>query len=274
MPASTDIRERRRRSASPARLERTPEYYKHLDEEFRADEERRSRMSQKEKMAENGRELQRLLERSPEITMFLQPSPPGRMGKAQCRARDCLFFDRSPRQETRITDDYRIVLISDEREYFHVLCLETMLDLPSLAPTKFRLDTESYRWNDGWPWTWGLMLRLWFEHGGRIDLAKVKSYIKSYKKFEKANGEFDTISLERQFKHQAECSAETSNCRCPPEPEGPTPPTLEDCKSTTGEPCCLSEVLNHPYVDHLRPDILVNLPSSHYHFPTPSIKTS
>ena len=267
MHTSTDTRKgrrRRRRSASPARLEQEREYYNHLLEEYNADEERRSHLSLEEKMAENGHELQRRLERHPEITILLQPSPPGRMGKAQCRARDCLFEDRSPRQETRIMDDYRIALVSHARQYFHVSCLEKMLDLSSLAPTRFKLDNEPYQWNDGWPWTWGLMLRLWFEHGGRIDLAKVKTYIKSYKKFKKADGEFSTVYLEWHFKHQGECSAETRNCRCPPEPKGPTPPTLKDYKSTTGEPCCLSEVLDHPYVERLQPDILVNLPSSLY----------
>ena len=267
MHTSTDARRgrrRRRRSASPARLEQERQYYNHLSEEYDAEEKRRSRLPLEEKMAENGHELQRRLEQDPEIRMLLQPSPPGLMGKAQCRARDCLFEDRSLRQETRIMDDYRIALVSHAREYFHVSCLEQMLDLSSLAPTRFMLDKESYRWNDGWPWTWGLMLRLWFEHGGRIDLAKVKAYLKSYKEFEKADGEFSTEYIGWQLKHQRECSADARTCRCPPEPKGPIPPTLEDYKSTTGEPCCLSEVLDHPYVERHRQNILVNPPSSLY----------
>jgi len=255
-------RRRRRRSASPARLEEKRQYYNHLMEEDDAEEERRSRLSLEEKMAKNGGELQRRLERNPEITILLQPSPPGHMGKAQCRARDCLFENRSPRLETRIMDDYRAVLISHAREYFHVSCLEKMLDLSSLTPTRFMLDRESYRWNDGWPWTWGLMLRLWFEHGGRIDLAKVKAYIKAYKKFKKTDGVFDTQYIEWQAKHQRECSIDASTCRCPPEPKGPTPPTLEDYKSTTGEPCCLSEVLDHPYVERHTHHIVIYRPSS------------
>jgi hypothetical protein len=38
--------------------------------------------------------------------------------------------------------DYRIALVSDNLEYFHVSCLEKMIDLPSLAPSLFKLDTD------------------------------------------------------------------------------------------------------------------------------------
>jgi hypothetical protein len=45
-------------------------------EEFDAEEDRRSRLSLVERMAEDGRKLQRQLEREPSITIPLQPSPP------------------------------------------------------------------------------------------------------------------------------------------------------------------------------------------------------
>ncbi|ELR06986.1 hypothetical protein GMDG_08220 [Pseudogymnoascus destructans 20631-21] len=64
--------------------------------------------------------------------------------------------------------DYRIALVSHNLEYFHISCLEKMIDLPSLAPSRFKLYTDGYRWNSGWPWTWGLMLRKWFQHSGFI----------------------------------------------------------------------------------------------------------
>ncbi|OBT63349.1 hypothetical protein VE03_07192 [Pseudogymnoascus sp. 23342-1-I1] len=51
-----------------------------------------------------------------------------------------------------------------------------MIDLPSLAPSRFKLDTDGYRWNNGWPWTWGLMLRKWFQHSGCVDLARIAEY--------------------------------------------------------------------------------------------------
>ncbi|OBT38972.1 hypothetical protein VE00_10820, partial [Pseudogymnoascus sp. WSF 3629] len=55
--------------------------------------------------------------------------------------------------------DYRIALVSHNLEYFHISCLEKMIDLPSLAPSRFKLDTDGYWWNSSWPWTWDLMLR-------------------------------------------------------------------------------------------------------------------
>jgi hypothetical protein len=72
-------------------------------------------------------------------------------------------------------DDYRIVIVRHEREYFHVSCLELMLDLSSLAPTRFQLDTSS----------WGLMMRKWIEHSGRIELDAISAYIEAHNIFEK-----------------------------------------------------------------------------------------
>jgi len=200
-------------------------------EEFRAEEERRSRLTLKERMAEDGREIQRRLEREPTMTILLQPSPPRHMRRAQCLAGECPIVDTSPRDEGRIMDDYRIVFVSDDREYFHISCLEKMIRLPSLAPSRFKLDREGYQWNNGWPWTWGLMLRKWFEHSGCINLAKIAEYIDAYKTFQRANGDFSTQHVEWQLTHIRECTADRGSCGCPPEPEGPIEPTLEDYKT-------------------------------------------
>ncbi|KAH8752337.1 hypothetical protein F5882DRAFT_420028 [Hyaloscypha sp. PMI_1271] len=45
------------------------------------------------------------------------------------------------------------------------------------------LGSEGYRWNNGWPWTWGLMLRKWFEHSGGVDLARIAEFIDAYDTF-------------------------------------------------------------------------------------------
>jgi hypothetical protein len=58
-------------------------------EEFRAEEERRSLLTLEERMAEDGREIQRQLEREPTMTIFLRPSPSRHMRRAQCLAGDC-----------------------------------------------------------------------------------------------------------------------------------------------------------------------------------------
>lgn len=110
-------------------------------EEFR-DEERRSRLTLEERMAEDGREVQRQLEREPTMTILLQPSPPRHMRRAQCWAGECPIVNMSPRYKGRIMDDYRIVLLSDDCKYFHISCLEKIIRLPSLAPSRFKLDTE------------------------------------------------------------------------------------------------------------------------------------
>jgi hypothetical protein len=83
-------------------------------------------------------------------------------------------------------DEYRIVLLSDDREYFHISCLEKMIRLPSLVPSRFKLDTEYYRWN--------------------VDLAKIAEYIDAYDTFQRANGDFSTQHVEWQLTHLRECS--------------------------------------------------------------------
>ena len=102
-------------------------------------------------MAEDGRKLQRRLEQDAAITILLQPSPPIHMRRAHCRANECFIANASRRGESVIMADYRIALVSHNLEYFHISCLEKMIDLPSLAPSRFKLDTDAYRWNNGWP---------------------------------------------------------------------------------------------------------------------------
>lgn len=57
-----------------ALVEEERQYYNHLLEEHEVEEERRSHLILKEKMAENGSELQRRLDRNAGITILLQPS--------------------------------------------------------------------------------------------------------------------------------------------------------------------------------------------------------
>ncbi|OAF55202.1 hypothetical protein VC83_08455 [Pseudogymnoascus destructans] len=110
-------------------------------------------------MAEDGRKLQRRLEQDAAITILLQPSPPIHMRRAHCRANGCFITNVSPRGDSLVMGDYRIAPVSHNLEYFHISCLEKMIDLLSLTPSRFKLDTDGYRWNGGWPWTWDLMLR-------------------------------------------------------------------------------------------------------------------
>ena len=67
-----------------------------------------------------------------------------------------------------------------------------MLDLPLLAPIRFRLDTDCYWWNQNWPWIWGLMLRKWFKYGSCINLYKIAGYIKAHKRYKKEDDNYNT----------------------------------------------------------------------------------
>jgi hypothetical protein len=86
-------------------------------------------------MTEDGREVLRRLEQEPTTTILLQPSPPSYMSRAGYAAGKCAITDASAEGYGRpIMDDYRIVLGSRNQRYFHVSCVEMMVDLASLAP--------------------------------------------------------------------------------------------------------------------------------------------
>lgn len=256
-------RHSRRRSASPessTSVVRDRQYYLRIAEEFGIEEERRSRLTQEERMAEDGRKLQRRLEEDA-ATLTLQPSPPGHMRRAHCRASECLIANASPTGDSLIMSDYRIVFVSYQLEYFHISCLEKMVELSSLAPSRFKLDTDSYRWNGGRPWTWGLMLRKWFQHSGCVDIAKIAEYIDTYDTFKAELEDFSTPHIEWQLTHLNQCTVDRGSCRCPPKPEcRVSSPTLENYKTGDTRACSISEVLRHPYVERLSTKIVAQGP--------------
>lgn len=134
-----------------------------------------------------------------------------------------------------------------------------MLDLSSLAPSRFGLDTASYRWNNGWPWQWGLILRKWFEHSGRINLDKISAYIEAHDTFKEELGNFSTKHIDWQITH-FECNSDRKSCGYPPEPEGPETPILKDYTTQEDEKCPLSDILRHPYSKRLATTFSVHGP--------------
>ncbi|KFZ17219.1 hypothetical protein V501_01853 [Pseudogymnoascus sp. VKM F-4519 (FW-2642)] len=175
--------------------------------------------------------------------------------------KECFITNALPRGDSLIMADYRIALVSHNLEYFHISCLENMIDLPLLAPSQFKLDKDGYRWNSGRPWTWGLMLRKWFQHSGCVDLARIAEYIDAYDRFKAELKAFSTPHTKWQLTHLNQCTADRGSCGCPPEPEGPgSSPALEDYKTGDTKACSISEVLQHPYVGRLSTKVVIQGP--------------
>lgn len=126
---------------------------------------------------------------------------------------------------------------------------------------------KGYKWRDGWPWTWGLMLRKWFEHDGCIDLAKIAEYSDAYDTFKRVDSDFITQFNEWEHTHLRECVADRGSCGCPPEPKGPVEPTLEGYKAEKAKACSIGDVLQHPYLERLSMQIHISFRESFLVFP-------
>jgi hypothetical protein len=113
-------------------------------EEFGAEEERRSRLTVEERMAEGGWEVQCRLEREPAMAILLQPSPLRHRlwGEHNAGRGECPIADTLPRDGGRIMDDYRIVPVSDDHKYFHISCLEKMIPSVHFCVSGYLLQTQ------------------------------------------------------------------------------------------------------------------------------------
>ena len=226
---------------------RTPselrEHVKNLDAHFAAETERRSHLKPEEKVAENFSTLCEQLDRNPSLLLALQPTPPGRMAQAKCYAPCCVFSEEG-RKET-IRDDYRIVVLSAITQYFHIECLEEMPGLAKLAPTRFKLDTTAFPWNNHRPWHWGFSLDKWFEHSGCIDLEKFKDYRKALEKYDEELSNSSTQWIEWQLKYDQQHMQHGESCGCPPRPEESQSqePILRDYLVSEDRACPLSAVI-------------------------------
>lgn len=225
------------------RSKRSPDYYINLMTQLSAEDERRSRVTPEEKVAENFSSLHDQLDKNPSISLLLQPTPPGHMARARCYASCCL--EKQEDYDLIIRDDYRLVTSGGAiTEYFHVKCLEKMPGLAKLAPTRFKLDVSDYPWFGHCPWPWGFMLRVWFEHSGCIDLEKIIGYRKACKKYNEEYGNFSTQYLDWQFKCKEQPQHGESS-RCLPEPEPPEEPILGDYTVGEDKACLLSAVVDY-----------------------------
>jgi hypothetical protein len=164
--------------------------------ENRAEAERRRDLSPTERLKEDGQTLLRELERLNK-TIVLQKTPRNDNSGARCGAEEgCLsvhrmlqiFGEDTDLQHVRpdprmIRGQYRIFIdkgMLDERYlYYHLNCFEAMVDLKSLVPDKFSLDTSTV---GGLP-SWGLMLRHWFEKKGNVALDEIAAYLDAEKAY-------------------------------------------------------------------------------------------
>lgn len=96
-------------------------------------------------IAENGLQLQRGLEQEPALRILLQPTPSNHMARARCCAACGSFAMEEGLSSIEIEDDYRIVLACEQRQYFHVSCLEKPRIIRSLMG-KRKVRTVS--WNN------------------------------------------------------------------------------------------------------------------------------
>lgn len=208
-------------------------------------EDQRDCLPPQERMAEESRQLLRQLDQDPTMIFLLERCEGTRYNLFLCDASECLLRkDKSLRQAGTLR--HRVLVDGAFRGFYHVPCLEVLLDLPRLAPSRFMLDTKPYRWHYNTPWRWGFMFEKWFENSGRIDLTKMAAYFKAVDAYLEERDDWTKRNIEWQIAHgQCETECGASGCRSkvsPPEcPVGDY--TIED--GSDGEVCPLSDVLNH-----------------------------
>lgn len=207
-----------------------------------AQEEMHDYLTPQERMTEDGAQLQRKLDQDSTITLTLERCEPSPYNIFLCDASECLLSQggvsrRSPMLRHRIK--------VSSGGYYHVCCLESMLNLPRPAPSRFMLDTKPYRWNHNAPWTWGLMFHKWFDHSGQVELEKIATYFQELDSYFEERDDWSTRYLNWQAVHRG-CKTDCGVVGCRSEPSGPLEPDLRDCTTKGGQVCPLSDLLDHP----------------------------
>jgi len=229
------------------------------DQAWMAKRERRENLDPVERLREDGQELQGEILSDQDMLVTFEYS---RSARARCRAdRDCLHVLAEVPTETTIIDKFRIRIdgVNDPSfwrpttHYYHILCFNHMVDLEDLLPAKFQLDRQT---------TWGLLVRKWFEHKGCINLDKLATYIEAFKAYDEKRLDFSTEWIDWSIRHHP-CEADRATCACPPRPEPPEKPVLKDYVTGEEGRCSLDDVVNHPNVDDMPDQRLVNMTGIH-----------
>jgi hypothetical protein len=248
------------------------------------------------------RTLRERINREGNLILCLEPTP-NQWSRRFTRPTICNYCLDNDIVDDEIKDDYRVAIPPEQRRppsglttvqpnslptYAHVRCMEdTIQELASLAPCRFRLDVNPYPWNHRFPWNWSLMLRKWFEHSGQINLDKLAEYIRQYRRYQEATCHFGSAIDARQASHEQFCGASRKpeedgeqmvlvpalsvenhgennaalSCQCPPAPVAPRKPTLTDYYGTSATKSAphvpLSAVLEHEMIEELRAKIVI-----------------
>jgi hypothetical protein len=233
----------RRRARSPHSDQKFKDELRAAWEKSEAEEERRRNLPRSQRLKEDGQGLLRQLEGNNRMVLLLQETPSRYPGRARCRALDCLCAQDENETKRYISETYRICVdrgTSYEKNYYHVRCSESMVDLKDLIPSRFKMAGE--------PWRWGLMILKWFEHKGCISLDRITAYLEERDVFKKKDRDF-TRRLEEWDINHNKCKAEPGICLCPPPPEAPDDPVLQDYATSKEDGCSLCDVLEHPRVE-------------------------
>jgi hypothetical protein len=144
------------------------------DAQREAEIARRASLHPTKRLAEDGVTLRQEIESCDDTIAVLEVS---RSTRASCRAGDDCFYASRIRA---IQDEFRIRVEGVRgrfdpahyraKHYYHVLCFEAMMDLEEMIPSgKFVCDSDE---------NWGLLVRKWFQHRGRINEKVLVEYIK------------------------------------------------------------------------------------------------
>lgn len=219
--------------------------------QWEAEQERRRNLGFLDRLREDGQKLRQEIENNPAMTAFLEVS---RSERARCRARDdCIYAQKNIARGETITTDFRIRVEgamdlsfwAPAKHYYHIECFDWMVDLKELIPENMKLEERN----------WGLMVRKWFEHRGKIDLAKIDTYIEEHKAFEeeyeRANPNRMPRDMQWWLSGHSDCAKGEAGCSHPLPPHLAGTPILKDYVLENGSGCYLSNVLRHELMDEL-----------------------
>jgi hypothetical protein len=232
-------------------MEENKEKWAAADRELEAERQRRQNLGPMERLREDGQTLQREIVSNQDTFVTLEVS---RSARARCRAEDdCIYAQAEGVTAHPITTKFRIRVdgVTDltfwrpKTHYYHVACFDHMVDLADLIPKKFQLDHQRL---------WGLLIRRWFKHTGRINLEKLATYIKEFETYRESHSDFSTAWTQWTLGH-GRCEADQATCACPPKPQPPEKPVLKDYTTGEEETCSMGELMKHPNFDDMCDEI-------------------